>query len=147
MKFKDLLEFACKEIEGITLKSLGDIVIEGLAKKDNKTIVLGSGGEFHYLYATPFLSEKEKVFYWADRFEEGGFDKMLELDIPEGYWVYFYQTCIDFWEFRYFETLEDAEACYDNEKFGDGELLVEKALMYLSSEQQKYEMLYSEGKQ
>ena len=109
--------------------------------------MLGSGGEFHYLYATPFLSEKEKVFYWADRFEEGGFDKMLELDIPEGYWVYFYQTCIDFWEFRYFETLEDAEACYDNEKFGDGELLVEKALMYLSSEQQKYEMLYSEGKQ
>ena len=146
MKFKDLLDFACKEIEGMTLECLRRIIIEGLAKKDNRTIILGSNGEFHYLYATPFLSEKEKIFYWANRFEEGGFDKMLELDIPEGYWVYFYQTCIDFLEFRQFETLEDAKVCYDNEKFGDGELLVEKALMYLSAEQQKYQALYNEGK-
>ena len=78
MKFKDLLDFICKETEGMTLESLRRIIIEGLAKKDNRTIILGSNGEFHYLYATPFLPEKEKVFYWANRFEEGEFRKRIQ---------------------------------------------------------------------
>ena len=144
MKFKDLLEFTCKEITDMTLEFLRENIIEGLAHKDYKTIVLGTNGEFHYLYSTPFLEEKENVFYCANRFEDGGFDKMLQFDIPEGYWVYFYQSSIDFLEFRNFATFEEAKDCYDKEVFGDDELLVEKALMLFESDTNRFEVLCSE---
>ena len=40
MKFKDLLEFTCKEITDMTLDFLRENIIEGLAHKDYKTIVM-----------------------------------------------------------------------------------------------------------
>lgn len=131
MKFKDLLELFCTEMEHRDIDFMRKIIVEGMARDDNTIIVLGTDGEFHYLYSEPYKEEKEKLFYWASRFEDGGFDRTLELEIPEGYWVYEYQTLVNFYEFRYFKEFNAAKEHFDSEKFGKDELLVEKAIFYI----------------
>ena len=117
MKVKDLVEFYCSMICPVPLHIFKKGAVECVIHRDKSIVVFGTDGEFHYLYADPFKQEKEKVYYWAKRFEGDNFEDAYAVEIPEGYWVYEYSTMVNFYEFRWFETLEQAQDYYDGQKF------------------------------
>lgn len=134
MTVKDLVDFYCSTICPVPLQIFKKGVVECVIHKDKSVVVFGTDGEFHYLYADPFKQEKEKVYYWAKRFEEENFENAYSVELLNGYWVYEYSTMVNFYEFRWFETLEKAQAYYDDQKFEEDSLLFDKAILYVSSD-------------
>jgi len=134
MTVKDLIEFYCSTICPVPLNIFKKGAVECVIHKDKSVVVFGTDGEFHYLYADPFKQEKEKVYYWAKRFEEENFEDAYAVEIPEGYWVYEYSTMVNFYEFRWFETLEKAQVYYDGQKFKEDSLLFDKAILYIGND-------------
>lgn len=134
MKVKDLAEFYCTTIRQTKLEDFTKNAIECLMLKDKTVVVFGENGEFHYLYATPFQKDTAKSNYWAKRFEKENFDAVYALALPVGYWVYEHSSLANFYEFRWFETLEKAQAFYSEEKFEVDGILFEKAILYIDDE-------------
>ena len=134
MTVKDLVDFYCSTICPVPLQIFKKGVVECVIHKDKSVVVFGTDGEFHYLYADPFKQEKEKVYYWAKRFEEENFENVYSVELLNGYWVYEYSTMVNFYEFRWFETLEKAQAYYDDQKFEEDSLLFDKAILYVGSD-------------
>ena len=134
MKVKDLVEFYCSTICPVPLHIFKNGAVECVIHRDKSIVVFGTDGEFHYLYADPFKQEKEKVYYWAKRFEGDNFEDAYAVEIPEGYWVYEYSTMVNFYEFRWFETLEQAQDYYDGQKFEKDSLLFDKAILYIGND-------------
>ncbi len=133
MTVKDLVEFYCSSICPVPLHIFKKGAVECVIHRNKSVVLFGTDGEFHYLYADPFKKEKEKVYYWAKRFEEENFEDAYAVEIPEGYWVYEYSTLVNFYEFRWFETLEKAQTYYDGEKFEEDSLLFDKAILYIDN--------------
>ena len=133
MTVKDLVEFYCSTICPVPLLIFKKGAVECVIHRNKSVVVFGTDGEFHYLYADPFKQEKEKVYYWAKRFEKENFEAAYAVDIPEGYWVYEYSTLVNFYEFRWFETLEKAQSYYDGQKFEEDSLLFDKAILYIDN--------------
>lgn len=134
MTVKDLVEFYCSAICPVPLHIFKKGAVECVIHRDKSIVVFGTDGEFHYLYADPFKQEKEKVYYWAKRFEEDSFEDVYAVEIPVGYWVYEYSTLVNFYEFRWFETLEKAQDYYDSKKFEEDSLLFDKAILYIGND-------------
>ena len=134
MTAKDLVDFYCSTICPVPLHIFKKGVVECVIHKDKSVVVFGTDGEFHYLYADQFKHEKEKVYYWAKQFEEENFENAYSVELPDGYWVYEYSTMVNFYEFRWFETLEKAQAYYDDQKFEEDSLLFDKAILYVGSD-------------
>ena len=134
MTVKDLVDFYCSTICPVPLQIFKKGVVECVIHKDKSVVVFGTDGEFHYLYADQFKHEKEKVYYWAKQFEEENFENAYSVELPDGYWVYEYSTMVNFYEFRWFETLEKAQAYYDDQKFEEDSLLFDKAILYVGSD-------------
>ena len=134
MTVKDLVDFYCSTICPVPLQIFKKGVVECVIHKDKSVVVFGTDGEFHYLYADPFKQEKEKVYFWAKRFEEENFENVYSVELLNGYWVYEYSTMVNFYEFRWFETLEKAQAYYDDQKFEEDSLLFDKAILYVGSD-------------
>ena len=134
MKVKDLVEFYCSTICPVPLHIFKKGAVECVIHRDKSIVIFGTDGEFHYLYADPFKQEKEKVYYWAKRFEGDNFEDAYAVEIPEGYWVYEYSTMVNFYEFRWFETLEQAQDYYDGQKFEKDSLLFDKAILYIGND-------------
>ena len=131
MTVKDLVEFYCSTICPVPLHIFKKGAVECVIHRNKSVVVFGTDGEFHYLYADPF--KQEKVYYWAKRFEKENFEAVYAVDIPEGYWVYEYSTLVNFYEFRWFETLEKAQSYYDGQKFEEDSLLFDKAILYIDN--------------
>ena len=64
----------------------------------------------------------------------GQSDAVYALALPVGYWVYEHSSLANFYEFRWFETLEKAQAFYSEEKFEVDGILFEKAILYIDDE-------------
>ena len=137
MNVKNLMEFYCSAIGKVPMHIFQKSIVECLIKKDKSIVTLGTDGEFHYLYATPFKSEKEKLYYFAKEFEKEAFDEAYSLELPSGYWVYEYATLVNLYIFHWFETLEEAQNYYNELVFKEDDLLFEKAIFYLSSEKKE----------
>lgn len=133
MTVRNLIEFYCSSICPVPLYIFKKGAVECVIHRNKSVVVFGTDGEFHYLYADPFKQEKEKVYYWAKRFEEENFEAAYAVEIPEGYWVYEYSTMVNFYEFRWFETLEQAQSYYDGQKFEEDSLLFDKAILYIDN--------------
>ena len=78
-------------------------------------------------------------FRWRELFADLGFEgekfeDAYAVEIPEGYWVYAYSTMVNFYEFRWFKTLEKAQAYYDGQKFEEDSLLFDKAILYIDND-------------
>ena len=48
--------------------------------------------------------------------------------------MYEYSTMVNFYEFRWFETLEQAQDYYDGQKFEKDSLLFDKAILYIGND-------------
>lgn len=145
MTVKDLIEFYCSTVCPVSLHIFKKGAIECVIHKDKSVVIFGTDGEFHYLYAEPHNKEKDKVYYWAKHFEKENFEKAYNVEIPEGYWVYEYSTLVNFYEFRWFETLDKAQDYYGEQKFKKGGLLFDKAILYVST-RRKDCIIYEERK-
>lgn len=143
MKFKDLVTVVADEKELSVLfpgerESAADVyrrwIVEGAARDDFRYIAMGSDGEFRPMASLePEELEKRFDFLWlGEEFDPDGFDKLMNLEVREGYWVYEYITCLNLDEFRYFDTLEKAEEFYESERFEDNSLVYDMRLLYVS---------------
>ena len=122
MTVKDLVDFYCSTICPVPLQIFKKGVVECVIHKDKSVVVFGTDGEFHYLYADPFKQEKEN------------FDAVYSLTLPVGYWVFEHSSLANFYEFRWFETLDAAQTFYSEEKFEVDGILFEKAILYIDDE-------------
>ena len=137
MKINELIKSFCQYVEDTDIESFKRLVIECVVQKDQSTVIFGTDGEFHYLYAAPFREEKEKVHYFAKQFEGDTFEQVYSIEVPEGYWIYEYSTDVNFYEFRRYDSLETAKTVYENKTFSLDELLLEKALFYLTKDKKE----------